>query len=288
MNSSANLVSIILPNFNHDSYLQERLDSIFNQTYQNFEVIILDDCSTDDSLEILEPYKAHPKVSHFIVNTQNSGSPFKQWQKGLKLAKGDFIWIAESDDYCDLNFLESQLKCLETADVAVSKTVAFLNESKKNKITHPAFNSSKQDSPILYCPILNVSSVLFKSSLLDNLIDDYYTKFHIMGDRVFYFEYFRNSDLIYNDNTINYFRQSTSSISKLKHRDLAYYSKYFNEHCRFIFYAREKDKSISNELIGDYIHRFFGRINNRVSKKQKYSFAYLRLYLNYKYNLLKV
>ena len=281
-------ISIILPNFNHASFLKERLDSIFNQTYQNFELIILDDCSTDTSLEILEKYKNHSKVSHFIINKQNSGSPFLQWQKGLKLAKGDFIWIAESDDFCDLNFLESNLKCLESADVAVAKTIAFLNEAKNNKVTHPAFNSNKQANPILYCPILNVSSVLFKASLLDNVLDDYYTTFNIMGDRVFYFEGFRNSDLVYNDNTTNYFRQSTSSISKLKHRDIEYYSKYFNEHCRFIFYAREKDKSISNEIIVGYIHRFFGRIKNRVSKNQKYSFAYMRLYLNYKYNLLKV
>src|SRR5690606_14670397 len=98
-----NLVSIILPNYNHASYLPDRLNSIFNQSYQNFEVIILDDCSRDVSLEILNIYKGHPKVSHFIANEVNSGSPFKQWQKGLKLAKGDFVWIAESDDYCDLN-----------------------------------------------------------------------------------------------------------------------------------------------------------------------------------------
>ena len=117
-------VSIILPNYNHAKYLQDRLDSIFNQTYQNFEVIILDDASTDDSLLILNCYKDHPKVSHFVVNTENSGSPFKQWKKGLSLAKGDCVWIAESDDICDLNFLESQLKCLETADVSVAKTIA--------------------------------------------------------------------------------------------------------------------------------------------------------------------
>ena len=104
------LISIILPNYNHAIYLIDRLDSIFNQTYQNFEVIILDDASTDDSLAILNMYRNHPKVSNFIRNEKNTGSPFKQWAKGLRLAKGDLIWIAESDDDCDLNFLESQVK----------------------------------------------------------------------------------------------------------------------------------------------------------------------------------
>ena len=66
-------VSIIVPNYNHSIFLQERLDSVFNQTYQNFEVIILDDCSTDDSCLILDKYKNHSKVSHCIFNKYNSG-----------------------------------------------------------------------------------------------------------------------------------------------------------------------------------------------------------------------
>ncbi len=103
-------VSIIIPNYNHAAFLQQRLESVFNQTYQDFEVILLDDASTDRSLDILNAYKNHPKVSHFIVNKTNSGSPFKQWQKGIDLAKGEYIWIAESDDYCEPVFLEELLK----------------------------------------------------------------------------------------------------------------------------------------------------------------------------------
>ena len=87
MNTKINqlLVSIIVPNYNHAIFLHQRLDSIFNQTYQDFEVIILDDASTDNSLSILNTYKNHVKVSYFIVNTQNSGSPFNNALKGLVL-----------------------------------------------------------------------------------------------------------------------------------------------------------------------------------------------------------
>ena len=104
MGSSDAFVSVILPNYNHAEFLPERLDSIYNQTYQNLEVIILDDCSTDESVSILNNYKNHPKTAHFVINKENTGSPFIQWEKGFKLVKGDVIWIAESDDYCDLNF----------------------------------------------------------------------------------------------------------------------------------------------------------------------------------------
>lgn len=100
------LVSVIIPNYNHARFLDERIHSVLNQTYQNFEVIILDDKSTDNSVEVINKYKDNPHVSHIVVNEVNSGSTFKQWHKGFELAKGEWIWIAESDDYCDEDLLQ--------------------------------------------------------------------------------------------------------------------------------------------------------------------------------------
>ena len=77
------MVSIIVPNYNHAPYLEQRFDSIYNQTYQDFEVIILDDCSTDASKSIIEKYRNHPKTKHIVYNSSNSSSPFKQWNKGI-------------------------------------------------------------------------------------------------------------------------------------------------------------------------------------------------------------
>ena len=102
-------ISIIIPNYNHAKYLPQRLESVYNQTYQDFEVILLDDCSNDDSVTILNTYAKHLKTSHVVFNDKNSGNTFTQWAKGIALAKGDFIWIAESDDVADLSFLEISL-----------------------------------------------------------------------------------------------------------------------------------------------------------------------------------
>lgn len=110
---STPLVSVIIPNYNHARYLEKRLDSILNQTFQDFEIIIIDDCSTDTSVDFLKTFKSHPKVSHFIINEKNSGSPFAQWKKGIELAKGKFIWIAETDDFAELVFLEKTVLTLE-------------------------------------------------------------------------------------------------------------------------------------------------------------------------------
>lgn len=71
------LVSIIIPNYNHAPFLKERIDSVLNQTYDNFEVIILDDKSTDNSKEVIEVYRSHPRISQIVYNEENSGSTFK-------------------------------------------------------------------------------------------------------------------------------------------------------------------------------------------------------------------
>src|SRR5271155_4024439 len=98
-------VSIIVPNYNHARFLRQRIDSILTQTFQDFELILLDDCSTDQSRSILREYTTDPRV-RLEFNDANSGSTFKQWNKGVSLTRGKYIWIAESDDYADPRLLE--------------------------------------------------------------------------------------------------------------------------------------------------------------------------------------
>lgn len=121
-------VSVIVPNYNHYQFLPKRLETIFNQTFQDFEVILLDDCSTDDSWEYLKQYEKHPNVSNCIRTDVNSGSPFKQWKKGLELAKYDWIWIAESDDFSELDFLERLVAQIDNEVSLVFAKSEFVDE----------------------------------------------------------------------------------------------------------------------------------------------------------------
>ena len=102
-------VSVIIPNYNHAAYLDERIQSVLKQTYQNFELIILDDCSPDNgaSRDVIEKYRDNPHVCHIIYNEANSGFTFKQWHKGMELEKGELIRIAESDDACEKTLLDT-------------------------------------------------------------------------------------------------------------------------------------------------------------------------------------
>src|SRR5206468_9731239 len=110
--SSMPTVSVVVPNYNHARYLRRRIDSILSQTYQDFELILLDDSSTDNSREILDSYLDNAKV-RIEYNDKNSGTVFKHWNKGVRMACGQYIWMAESDDYADPRFLARMVPILE-------------------------------------------------------------------------------------------------------------------------------------------------------------------------------
>jgi hypothetical protein len=100
-------ISVVVPNYNYAHHLSARLSSIFNQTYPVHEIIVLDDCSTDESVDLIKVIAAEWRRDvRLIVNGKNSGSVFKQWRKASEVATGDYIWIAEADDDSDPRFLE--------------------------------------------------------------------------------------------------------------------------------------------------------------------------------------
>lgn len=204
-------VSIIVPNYNHAKYLERRLYSIFYQTYNHFEVILLDDASSDDSLDILKKYAHHDKVSHFIVNQKNSGSPFKQWKKGIELAKGELIWIAETDDWAELNFLETLVpKFEENIGIvyAASNIIDFNNYINFETLNdHSSANGrwasdfcangvAEIKEHLQFEPkIINASAVLFDKKYLKNI--DWLEEYRFGGDWRVWIEILKHSDLKY-------------------------------------------------------------------------------------------
>lgn len=114
-------VSVVVPNYRHAPYLEERLNSIYRQTRKPDEIIVLDDASPDDSVRVIERLaKQAPVPLRIAVNETNSGCPFRQWVKGIEMAAGDLIWIAESDDSCHAEFLERLLPEFHDPDVALA------------------------------------------------------------------------------------------------------------------------------------------------------------------------
>ncbi len=114
-------VSVIVPNFNYGRYLEGRLKDIFEQSYPVFEVIFLDDCSSDDSVDIARRLLQASGIDHrILINAQNSGSVFRQWANGVSLARGTHVWIAEADDRSEAEFLDGVLHGFVSGGVVLS------------------------------------------------------------------------------------------------------------------------------------------------------------------------
>jgi glycosyltransferase involved in cell wall biosynthesis len=222
-------VSIILPNFNHFHFLPKRLDSILNQTYQAFELIILDDGSTDNSSNFLEAYRDHPKVSHLILNEKNSGSTFRQWKKGIELAKGHWIWIAESDDYCEPNLLEvlvSQIKSCNTTilsycqsyevdesgsivrDMTFHTDALSIDHWKKD---YCSSGTEEIKNFLLYRnTIPNASAVLFKKSAYLHA-NRAFEQMKLCGDWMLWIQLLKQGNIAFSAKALNYFRAHSAT-----------------------------------------------------------------------------
>lgn len=215
-------VSVILPNFNHANFLVDRIESILNQTNQDFELIILDDASSDSSPSILKSYENHPKVKTIIFNKKNSGSTFIQWQKGLELAKGKYIWIAESDDLAAPNFLEYHLSQLENNDnLGVSFSASVWIDEKGNKIHEPGHETElyARGSQLLKNEfikgnlIYNASSCVFKKSLVPWETLASVIEYKYCGDWLFWVDLVKNTEVKRGEKRLNSFRRHSNNVS---------------------------------------------------------------------------
>lgn len=216
------IVSVIIPNYNHAAFLHERLDSVINQTYTNFEIIILDDASTDASKEVIEKYQINPKVTQAKFNTKNSGSPFLQWIKGIELAKGKYIWIAESDDICRLNFLETLVPLLEKN----SELMLIYSDSERDSLgwrkvqqttsLHMQVDKGEKfiRQKMLISPIIiNASAVLFRRKAVQEtiLLESY--NYKTAFDWLFWCSIILQGKVAFYPQKLNYFRKHLESTS---------------------------------------------------------------------------
>lgn len=215
-------VSVIVPNYNHAPYLQQRIDSILAQTFCDYELILLDDCSTDNSRDILNACRNHPRVSHVVFNHRNGRTPFRQWEKGLSLAKGKWVWIAESDDYADPLFLEKLLAAAQQhpaaglvycgshwvdAQGAIGCDLSSYTESFYR-------NGREEIAEKLWhvCTIQNVSSCIMRRDLATRCIRGM-DRYRACGDWMFYIKMLQHTDLAFTGEKLNYFRHYHNNTS---------------------------------------------------------------------------
>src|SRR5262245_17690621 len=105
-------VSIVVPNYNHARFLDERMTSLLGQTFEDFELIVVDDGSTDSSLAVITKYCSDPRVRTLFFET-NSGTIFRRWNDGAAIATGEYLIFAGADDSCAPTQLETLVRTLD-------------------------------------------------------------------------------------------------------------------------------------------------------------------------------
>ena len=237
-------VSIIVPNFNHAKYLPERLASIYGQTYGNVEVILLDDCSSDESLVILTDFaERYPSMTICCFNEVNSGGVFHQWKKGLELATGELVWIAESDDFCSTNLLEKLVCCFQNPAVmlafARTEFVQGVPPVRTWTLEEYLFDLDFEtwDRPFIKSAhamvksgwaiknvIPNVSGSIFRHpGEMELLNDSQWLSLRMCGDWVFYLSIIRGGLVAYSSEATNYYRQHSQNTSVNAQMEDLYY-----------------------------------------------------------------
>lgn len=222
-------VSVIIPNYNHARYLDQRMRSVLDQTYRDFEVIFLDDASTDNSRDVFGKYQGDSRI-RAVFNEINSGSPFVQWNTGVRMAKGEYVWIAESDDYADTRLLETLVGVLDrNPDVGIAYCLSGIVDAAGNIVGNwkpwrvdPArwegdyINSGLDEAARFLLhenTIPNASAVVFRKSLYEQAgyADE---TLRIAGDLKIWLRMLERSNIAFVARPLNSFRRHGATVRK--------------------------------------------------------------------------
>lgn len=231
-------VSVIVPNYNHSAYLRKRLQSILDQTFQDFDLTYLDDASTDNSNAVFSGFVGEASLRenrqqhvNAIYNETNSGSPFKQWNKGIRATQGEYIWIAESDDYADPQFLATMVPILDNHPHVGIAYCQSCQIDSNNVTISPSLSSWVEDlSPdrwlhnfiadgtiecqkylVVKNTIPNASAVLIRRSIYE-AIGGAEESLFLTGDWMTWIQILLQSDIAFCAQALNYFRDHKTSV----------------------------------------------------------------------------
>lgn len=216
-------VSVVIPNYNHAQFLEKRIQSVLNQTYQDFEIIYIDDASTDYSNAVYSKF-ADDKRMRAVFNEVNSGIPFKQWNEGIRVAQGEYIWIAESDDYADKRLLSELVEKLDqnpTVGLAYchSHSVDECGNIQKwsfgERWERDFINNGKDECThylIVQNTILNASAVLIRRDVYEKAgcADE---SMVFCGDWMTWVKMLLISDVAFVAEPLNYYRRHSGSVT---------------------------------------------------------------------------
>ncbi len=232
-------ISVVVPNYNYARCLEQRLQSIIGQTLAPREILFLDDASSDDSVAAAERVLAGAPINWRIVrNARNSGDVFAQWRKGVGLAQGEFVWIAEADDWADPRFLETAARPFRRSDIVLSMTQSqqasgygrllavdyldYVRDVSADKWKRPFIadgGAEIREGLSIKNTIPNVSAVLFRRLPLLDVLQTYAREigsYRVAGDWCVYVNVLRRGSIAFSPAALNYHRRHDVSVTIAK------------------------------------------------------------------------
>ncbi len=235
------LVSVVVASYNHAEFLAQRMDSLIAQTYPHIEIIVIEDCSTDDSLQVLRRYEDDPRV-RLIVRERNGG-----WvavsNQGIELSRGEFVIFANCDDACEPQLIERLVLAMRAGEnVGIAFCRSWLVD-KDNKILSDDLRSQQRvfqkrcavdalipgaemGKYLLHsCVIPNLSAALIRRQCF-SIVGIFSPDYRACSDWDIFFKVAGHFDFAYVSQPLNLFRQHETTIrSVMKGR--ASYEEFF-------------------------------------------------------------
>lgn len=293
------LVSVIIPAYNAEKTIKKCLDSVLNQTLKNIEIIVINDCSKDNTLKILKKYKDKIKL---IDNKKNLG-PAGSRNKGLDIATGEYIGFVDSDDWIAPNMYElmSSKMTTEVDLVACSR----INVTKKGET--PIINKNKDTDAKAFTKTSNYNcDKLFKREIIEKyylrLPEQYsYAEDFAFGIR---YKYYANKMCILEEPLYYYLADSEGSITNSYKRNLLNIIKVLEDMIEFFkkenafekyekelvelcagFYVRRtrefknfNDKKLQREFVREFLNFFKNNFKNYKHQINSFKTKYYRFY----------
>ncbi|MCO1360003.1 glycoside hydrolase family 99-like domain-containing protein [Burkholderia multivorans] len=236
LNCGFKRVSVVVPSYNYERYIGERLDSVLKQTYPIYELIVLDDNSSDGSVRVIREHLANQSVDNrLLVNSVNSGSVFAQWKRGVEFAKGDFVWIAEADDLSHPEFLATVVsgfddertvlsyceskQMAETGEIICEHYRDYVADISSEKWTKAYIDDGKReisDALAVKNTIPNVSAVVFRRAILKDVLERHFDdirQFRVAGDWMVYLRVIDRGRVAFVPDSLNLHRRHAASVT---------------------------------------------------------------------------
>jgi glycosyltransferase involved in cell wall biosynthesis len=239
--SKSGWVTAVVASYNHAEFLVQRMESLIAQTHRDLEILVIDDCSTDNSVEVLRKYQSHPKVT-LIIREQNGG-----WvtvsNQGVEMATGEFILFANCDDDCDPSMIQrlvAAMRAHRTAGMAFCRSVlvdehdnllgddfAVRERSFRVRCSTDTLLSGAETSRFLLhsCVIPNLSAALFRRECFAS-VGNLSSSYRVCCDWDLFFRIAARYDVAYIAEPLNRFRQHSSTIRSVT-KERVVYEEYF-------------------------------------------------------------